>query len=89
MGQKTIKLCILQMNSKVGDVQANYRKVQEITERELPDDADFLVLPEVWTVGWSCEDFPVTSEYLENSSAVEFLSGLATKHNVNILGGSL
>lgn len=76
------------MNSKVGDVQANYRKVQEITERELPDDADFLVLPEVWTVGWSCEDFPVTSEYLENSSAVEFLSGLATKHNVNILGGS-
>ena len=55
------------MNSKIGDIKANHKKVQDIVERELPSGADFLVLPEVWTVGWSCEDFPASAEPFEDS----------------------
>lgn len=88
MGQKAIKLCILQMNSKIGDIKANHKKVQDIVERELPSGVDFLVLPEVWTVGWSCEDFPASAEPFEDSPTLEFLSKLAKAYDVNILGGS-
>ena len=76
------------MNSKTGDVKANYKKVQDIVSKELPADADFLILPEVWTVGWSCEDFPASAEYLESSETVRFLSDLAKQYSVNIIGGS-
>lgn len=89
MGEtKNIKVCALQMNSETGNVRANYKKVQDIVSKELPADADFLILPEVWTVGWSCKDFPAAAEYLENSETVQFLSDLAKQYNVNIIGGS-
>mgnify|MGYP001540256795 FL=1 len=58
------------MNSETGNVRANYKKVQDIVSKELPADADFLILPEVWTVGWSCKDFPAAAEYLENSKTI-------------------
>lgn len=85
---KKIKLSALQMNSKIGDVAANHTKVRKIIERELSADADLLILPEVWTVGWSCDDFPASAEYLENSKTVAFLSEIAKKYDINILGGS-
>ena len=88
MGQKILKVAALQMCSVVGDRQANYRKVREIIERNIKDDTDLIVLPEVWTVGWSCDDFPAAAERLKDSETVEFLGEIAKKYNTNILGGS-
>lgn len=85
---KTIKLSALQMNSAIGDVDKNIEKVRQITKKELSPDSDFLVLPEVWTVGWSCEDFTASAEHICDSKAVKFLSETAKRFNVNILGGS-
>ena len=50
--EKTIKISMLQMSSIVGDVDANIAKVQNLL-KDLPKDTDVLVLPEVWTCGWS------------------------------------
>lgn len=86
--EKSIKICALQMNSKIGDVDANYKKVENIVKNELPDKTDFLILPEVWTVGWSCEDFLSSAEFIENSNTIKFLSEIAKNYSVNILGGS-
>ena len=47
---------------------------------------DIVFLPEVWTLGWDTECFQECA--LKNESAVEFLSYLAKKYNVNIVGGS-
>ena len=85
---KTIKIAALQMNSVIGDVDKNIEKVRLITEKELSSSVDFLVLPEVWTVGWSCEDFTATAEHICESKTIKFLSETARKFNVNILGGS-
>ena len=76
------------MQSVIGDRPANYKKVGDIVNRELEPDVDFLVLPEVWTVGWSCEDFPAAAEDIEKSETVNFLSNIAKTFNVNIIGGS-
>ena len=53
--EKVIKVSALQMQSVIGDRFANYDKVYNIVKKDLSDDSDFLILPEVWTVGWSCD----------------------------------
>ena len=88
MEQKKVNLAILQMSSVIGDVEANIEKVKQIISNELPSDTDVLVLPEVWTVGWSCSHFQETAQNLKDSSVIKFLSEIAKSHNINIIGGS-
>lgn len=88
MEQKKIKISMLQMSSAIGDVEANIKKVQSLVENELPLDTDVLVLPEVWTVGWSCSNFIKTAQNLQNGDVSKFLSELAKKYSINIIGGS-
>ncbi len=83
-----IKISALQMSSLVGKVHKNYDKVQKILSDELENDVDLLVLPEVWTVGWSCEDFIDSAEDSVQSETVKFLSDIARSYNITILGGS-
>ncbi len=83
-----IKVSALQMCSKIGDKTANFNKVESIVAQELERDVDFLVLPEVWTVGWSCEDFIKSAEVIQGSDTIKLLSSIAKDYNVNILGGS-
>lgn len=85
---KTLKVSALQMCSKIGDRKANYQKVSEILNRDFISGTDVLVLPEVWTCGWSCDDFPFCAEDIEHSETINFLADIAKKYNMNILGGS-
>lgn len=89
MEQKAVKISILQMSSVIGNVEANCKKVEEIVNSELPVETDVLVLPEVWSCGWSCLNFQKTAQDLSDSSIVRFLSVLAQKYNTNIIGGSI
>lgn len=88
MDSKKIKIAALQMSSVVGDRYANYKKVEEIIAKDSLVDSDVLILPEVWTVGWSCEDFDKCAEPVDNSETIEFLSEISKKNHINILGGS-
>ena len=86
--EKELVFSMLQFGSVTGDRTSNYKKVESILAENYIENSDFLILPEVWTSGWSCEDFPKCAEYLENSETISFLSGIAKKYNVNIIGGS-
>lgn len=88
MEEKSLKILAIQMSSIIGDKEANYLKVEELVQKNIVSSVDLIVLPEVWTVGWSCGDFQTSAEVLENSETVSFLSRIAKKYNVNILGGS-
>lgn len=85
---KVLNVAALQMQSVIGDRKANYSKVEKIISNELSRETDLLVLPEVWTVGWSCEDFPKCAEDIDECETIHFLSAIAKQYNVNILGGS-
>lgn len=85
---KKIKIAALQFSSVIGDIDANHQKVEKLLNEEFSKGYDFLVLPEVWTCGWSCENFENCAENIENSKTIELLSNIAKKYNVNILGGS-
>lgn len=88
MVKKEIKVSILQISSVIGDVEANIKKAGEIIAAELPQDSDVLILPEVWTVGWNCPSFRVSAQPLTSGSVFDFLSLIAKKYSINIIGGS-
>ncbi len=90
MEKKKINLLAIQMESAIGDVALNIETVKNLIEENLAKyrEADFVFLPELWTVGWDCPSFPKSAETLESSSAVKMLQELAKKYCVNIIGGS-
>ncbi len=88
INNKTYKIAALQMSSIVGEVSENREKVQFLLKKEMDYNTDFLILPEVWTVGWSCENFQNSAENFEESKTIKMLSEIAKKYNTNILGGS-
>ncbi len=78
----------LQFRANLEDKTANFKKVEEMFEAALnKGQPDILFLPEVWQTGWYCDNFPSNAEP-ENGPTVEFLSNLARKYEINIIGGS-
>lgn len=88
MVEKSLKILAIQMSSKIGDKKANFKNVQDLIETNAFYNPDIIVLPEVWTVGWKPAVFKDSAEELESSETVEFLSQIAKKYNVNVIGGS-
>ena len=82
-----IKIAMLQMSSVIGNVEANIEKAANIIKNNLPNNTDVLVLPEVWSCGWSCDKFIQTAQNLEGT-IIKFLSEAAKDNNMNIIGGS-
>lgn len=90
MEKKTkIDLLAIQIGSEVGRFEANLKKVEFFLEKCLSQrNADFVFLPEVWTVGWDCPSFIELSEQIDLSHSVNLLKKIARKYRVNIIGGS-
>ncbi len=84
---KSIKISAIQMNAKIGDKKANFDKVSALIKRDI-DTTDVIILPEVWTCGWSPRVFQDSAEDLNNSDTIKFLSRIAKEHNCWIIGGS-
>lgn len=82
-----MKISAIQMNAKIGNKKANFEKVKTLIERDIKD-TDIIVLPEVWTCGWSPKIFRDSAEDLQNSETLKFLAGIAQKHNSWVIGGS-
>ena len=86
--QKLLNVLGIQIQSTLGDIESNYNKVQNAIEQGYKQNTDLIVLPEVWTVGWSPDLFHQTAEDLETGRTTSFLKDLAKKYNCYILGGS-
>lgn len=91
MEKKTkVDLLAVQIGSVLGDLPKNIQKVESLLEKKLSNRlADFVFLPEVWTVGWDCDSFLSCAESLNKSAAVTMLQRIAKKYRVNIIGGSI
>ncbi len=89
INNRIYKIAALQMSSNIGKVSTNREKLLSILDCEMDYNTDFLILPEVWTVGWACEHFVESAETFNNSQTIKILSDIAKKYNTNILGGSL
>lgn len=86
--EKKLNISAIQMCSKVGDKKANFKKVSDLILRDITSETDVIVLPEVWTVGWSPKHFRESAEKINSSETVNFLSETAKKYNSWVIGGS-
>ena len=85
-----IKLLAIQMSSEIGQINNNIEKVEKLLDVSLSKQlADFVFLPEVWTVGWDCNNCPYCAEELESSKSIYMLKNIAKKYSTNIIGGSI
>ncbi len=82
-----VKILIAQMQSVLGDKQANFDKITKMLEKN-DEQVDLIILPELFATGWYCEIYEKVAETFENSETVAFLSNLAKKYNANVIGGS-
>ncbi len=88
--KEKVRLLAIQMESIIGELNLNIETVKNLLIANLDkyDGADFVFLPEVWTVGWHTPDFIKTAETLGESKAVKMLQEIAVKYKTNIIGGS-
>ena len=86
MEKKKINISAVQMCAVIGDKKQNFKKIKNLTSSI--ENTDVIVLPEVWNVGWCCNEFQKNAEVLEKSTTIDFLSEIARKKNANIIGGS-
>lgn len=83
------KAALLQMRPEWASPEANRKQVEQLVSRAMEEAEDILVLPELWDTGF----FP--SENLDSLADVDgcktrnFLSEMARRYRVNIVGGSV
>ena len=83
-----INVSIVQMEAILGDIEANFNKVENLLVNAHIKNTDLILLPELWTTGWDCANFNKNSEELHSSRTLKFLKNIALKYNANVIGGS-
>lgn len=78
----------MQLEAIAGDIDANINKVEKLLLESKADNADLIILPELWTTGWDCPNFQKYSEETKTSKTYKFLKELAIKFTSNVIGGS-
>ncbi len=78
----------IQIQSILGDKKQNYKKIENAVNAGFKAGTDLIVLPEVWTCGWSPDLFQDSAEDLKTGETTFFLKNLAKTYNVYVIGGS-
>ena len=83
-----IKLALCQMNV-IDDKQANLKKAGSMIADSVDNDADFIILPEMFNCPYSNDKFIEYAEEEQGSYTLNKISGLAHDNGVYILAGSI
>lgn len=84
-----MKFALYQMEVVAGNPEENRKKVSTwIEEVVLSDKPDTIVLPEMWTTSYTLNQLNELADQ-SGEPTKSFLQELATKHEVNIIGGSV
>src|SRR5699024_2956995 len=84
-----MKYAIYQMDVVVADPEANRDKINKWIEQQVRiNKPDTVILPEMWNVGYALDKLGELADH-NGKITIPFLSDLANKHNINIIGGSI
>lgn len=83
-----IKIALCQMNV-VDNKEENLKNAGLIIEDSVDENADFIVLPEMFNCPYSNDKFIEYCEEEKTSPTLNFISDIAKKHEVYILAGSI
>ena len=83
-----IKLALCQMNV-VDDKESNLKKASILINKSIENNADFIVLPEMFNCPYSNDKFMEYGEEERDSVTLNTISKLAKDNNIYILAGSI
>jgi NAD+ synthase (glutamine-hydrolysing) len=87
MKKQKLRIAIAQINSTVGDLKGNCRKMIEYAQRAETFDADMIVFPELALTGYPPEDLLLKPRFIEDSLvSLRYLVNSAAKDLVVIVG---
>ena len=82
------KVALAQLDIQLGNPAENYQKAKQAIEEAASHHADIVVLPEMWNIGYALDQLAELAD--ENGQKTQqFLSKLALKNQINIVGGSV
>ena len=84
----SIKLALCQMNV-IDNKDENLKTASSMIARSVDENADFIVLPEMFNCPYSNDKFIEYQESEKDSPTLDLISELACKNNVYILAGSI
>ena len=83
-----MRLSLIQMNSKVGDIESNVTHAGALIDEAAGSNPDLIVLPEFWSTGY----FPLSIDYsfydlaaAEDGLAMTSMREKAREHDVHIV----
>ncbi|MDQ0158325.1 carbon-nitrogen family hydrolase [Alkalibacillus salilacus] len=80
---------VFQMDIVPGDPEANRQLLTEWIDRDVEENSpDTIVIPEMWTTAYTLPELEDIADQ-DGEPTISFLKDLATKHHVNIVGGSI
>ncbi|MCA1056655.1 carbon-nitrogen family hydrolase [Rossellomorea aquimaris] len=82
------KIGIAQMDITFGDPAENKKRVLKWVERASEDGCEIVVFPELWTTGYDLKRIGELADE-EAEEITGFLSELASRHSIHIVGGSV
>jgi NAD+ synthase (glutamine-hydrolysing) len=64
---RTLRLALAQVNSIVGDLEENFRKIVHYVEQAVTCDADIIAFPELSLTGYPAEDLLLRPEFIDDN----------------------
>ncbi len=84
-----LKVLLVQNSTIIGNKKATFENIHSLLLPYSDEKIDFIILPEVWSIGWYCSNFPKEAETLDNSESIAQLKDIALGYNANVIGGSI
>lgn len=82
------QISLVQMDIAFGRPEENFKQVEEKIVAACKDHSDIIVLPELWSTGYDLTRLAQIADK-QAQATISFLSKLASKYNVHIVGGSI
>lgn len=83
-----MKVSLVQCELKMGDVDTNFKNIEDKIRESMIDNPDVIVLPEMWNTSFIPSNVNEICDK-EGEKSKELLSKLSKELNVNIIGGSV
>ncbi|MBU8690463.1 carbon-nitrogen family hydrolase [Priestia megaterium] len=83
-----MKVQLFQMEIIEGEVKQNESRINSLFEENLDIDTEIVVIPEMWNTGYDLKNVAEKAD-IDLKRTFPFIQSLATKHQVNIIAGSV
>ena len=84
-----MRIACLQMDMRLGEVDANFRKASLLVEAAMQHSPDVLLLPETWNTGFFPQEDLQSRCDADGEKVQEIFGNLAKHYAVNIVAGSV